>query len=593
VLLILQAILLYVYITNTVNKSALKDAQELASKISQQLDFKVRELSNISEGLLINGDFISILKSGPATTPMKYLEFNRKMVNIMNTVNTPSIIAKRIFVFKGNNLYYYTGQDTVDDNEVLERLTKLKWINKLNNIGGEKLLLPIHTDDWSKSEELCFSVARNILDQNGKLIGRMEIQQDYSQLNAICLIDPKIGSVLVLDHEGTLVYPYSTTVSKLQKTYTQYPIFSYPNNRENGTFTYKNGDNANDVYAYFNSAYSGWKVLIKISNGSNSISAKSILILNIALSFLLILGLLIIVVNRMTHYLLRPLKNLTESIGNVSLDNLAISVDQFDNEVNEITFLNNAFSKMFLNLEKSMAQVLESRTNEAKAQILALQSQMNPHFIYNTISMIESLSYTSGNRKVAELCRHFSSMLRYVSDFRNNDVTLREELENIKDYSILMESRYEEYLKFSTNIDDLALDIKIPKLIIQPLVENSIEHGVFKVNPPWYIAVDVGLSGDNLVISVSDNGCGINAEKIGQIKAMLAECDTRMNKYGSISNLHIDGMAIANIYSRLKLLYTDNFSIDFENLEPTGCKVIINICNIIKGDEIDVENITR
>lgn len=584
-LLILQAALLYVYISKTVNKATIKDAVELTARISQQLDFKVHELSNISEGLLINGEFIKILQNGPAKDSMQYLEYTRKMENIMNTLNTPSILAKRILVFQeASSTVYHTGRPIVGKSEVFGRFGEISWKNELDNSKGEKLIIPTHPNDWSPNRELCFSVARNIYDQNKHKIGVVEVQQDYSHLASICSVDIPFFSVLVLNNRGQPLYPVVPQNSTDEENYAGY-IERISSSRETGSFEFSTPDNRKQLVAYSTSRYSGWTVFIKLNNEAGLSGTKSILMLNIVLFLVLILGFLNIIMGGMARYLLRPLKELTNSVEMVSLDNMEIQLRSDEYGKDEISFLNNAFKKMFSNLEQSMAQVVESQTNEVKAQIYALQSQMNPHFIYNTISMIESLSYTAGNDKAAEMCMRFSSMLRYVSSFENNVVTLKQEMDNVKSYAVLLKCRYEDYLVFSLDIDPAALEIRVPKMIVQPLVENAVEHGLFHINPPWYIKVQIMMEGNALVACVRDNGCGISEKRMAQIQETLEKCNKKLNGYGKIKDSEDKGLAIANIYTRLKLFYGDNFSMDFKNEDPAGCCVVLKIENILERND--------
>ena len=177
---------------------------------------------------------------------------------------------------------------------------------------------------------------------------------------------------------------------------------------------------------------------------------------------------------------------------------------------------------------------------------MALQSQINPHFYYNSLSSI--ILAENGRCEDGYLCRSLGSIMRYIAKDSENTVTLGEEIDYIKKYLYCMKIRYQSSLNYHINIDESLLDIKIPKLIIQPLVENAIKYGT-DCTPPWDIYIKSTVSDDYWRIDVIDSGNGFPDEIIETLNEKI---NNAKNHIG-IPNIEIDGMGLVNVYSRWKL----------------------------------------
>ena len=196
---------------------------------------------------------------------------------------------------------------------------------------------------------------------------------------------------------------------------------------------------------------------------------------------------------------------------------------------------------------------------------MALQSQINPHFYYNSLSSIIILAENGRCEDVVTLCRSLGSIMRYIAKDSENTVTLGEEIDYIKKYLYCMKIRYQSSLNYHINIDESLLDIKIPKLIIQPLVENAIKYGT-DCTPPWDIYIKSTVSDDYWRIDVIDSGNGFPDEIIETLNEKI---NNAKNHIG-IPNIEIDGMGLVNVYSRWKLHCGNNIIFTFGNMEKGG-----------------------
>lgn len=572
-ILITLTLIFYLYTLNTVNHNLTESTNQLAVKITQQTDSMIKEMDRISLGLLYNKEFKNIISIKEPSYNSSVLEYQRRMQDILDTLNTPDFIAYRIIAFNNLVTYVSTGMSLDDNDKLIRSPNDWPWKNALLHAGTDKLILNPHKDDWSNNGNIVFSLIRNVLDINRNSLGAIEVQQNYSVLQAISEIDSNLGEVFIFKGDS-IIYPFS------QQSHVEFDgchgVLSRIGAFESNDNSQSNEDSLQclDKYAYHHSGYTGWTVFIK--KNTKALYDQTNFILFITLIFLISFTVVtLLVVNLITKRLVKPLKKIIDAVKTVNLDNFSLSIPDDSNNRDEIARLNKAFERMFHKLKQSIAELVSSRTNESTAHYLALQSQMNPHFIYNTISMIESIAYTKGEKQISAICNQLTSMLRYSSDFSNNEVTINDELNHIRSYLELMTSRYEEYLSVSIASEPALLHQKIPKLSLQPLIENAIEHGFFNINPPWNIRIHGSLTDGFWSLSITDNGCGLTPEKLDDIRNTFGVCDANLLEYKEISKFQIGGMGLANIYTRLKLLYKEDCSFSIVNVEPRGCSITI------------------
>ena len=192
-----------------------------------------------------------------------------------------------------------------------------------------------------------------------------------------------------------------------------------------------------------------------------------------------------------------------------------------------------------------------------KAEFKALQAQINPHFLFNTINIIMSFCRTNPDT-ARKLLEHLATMLHYSFANHEDFVTLTEEINNIHAYLEIAQSRFGSRLQIKTNIDQTLLHTKIPVLSIQPLAENAIQHGLFPKIAECILSIDIYRQQDDVVICVSDNGIGMNMDKVERLFTTQS-----------------GGIGIRNVYMRLKGIYGHHYGLSIES-QP-GCGTVTTI----------------
>ena len=241
-------------------------------------------------------------------------------------------------------------------------------------------------------------------------------------------------------------------------------------------------------------------------------------------------------------------------------------------DVGELEELEAAFNGMQAKLRKSMDEALEARAHEMKATLLALQSQMDPHFVYNMLTTIGIMAEEGMRAEIAESVQNMTHLLRYISSGKSAVVTLGEEVEYARRYLACMKARFREDLSFDDRgAAGRSSTCGCPKLIIQPIIENTIKYGL-AARPPWNVEIrGAGDDGGSWTISVMDNGPGFPAAKMRELETQMAS----LARPAADASLSISGMGLLNISIRLAIFYGSDAVCRVSNRPEGGAQVTI------------------
>lgn len=289
--------------------------------------------------------------------------------------------------------------------------------------------------------------------------------------------------------------------------------------------------------------------------------------LYIALSMILVLTLISYQVAKSISL---PITKLRKHIATLELDRISTETDDTPHSnLNELELLSQAYNQMQIRLKKSLDDIVQSRTLSIHSQMMALQAQMDSHFLYNTLTIISIIAEEHDDMQVSEMCLKLTRMLRYITEDLSKQTTLGQEIAHTMDYSDLMAIRFGPEIIFHYDVDTSLNAFVIPRLILQPLVENSIKYSrtAEKQLEVW---IHVYEEDGYWIATIRDNGKGFDTEVLNDIWKK-AEALNQKNTYTELS---LGGMGIANIYLRMKLFYSDRFVFDITN-ESIGSVVKI------------------
>jgi two-component system sensor histidine kinase YesM len=201
-----------------------------------------------------------------------------------------------------------------------------------------------------------------------------------------------------------------------------------------------------------------------------------------------------------------------------------------------------------------------------QAEINALQSQINPHFLYNLLESIRMRSVLKKEAETARIIKYVSRMFRRLLMWDDEMITIKEELNYIEEFLEVQKYRFGDKLTYDISVDNAVNGIKIPKMIYQPIVENACKHGLEKTKNGGYVSVSVKLSDNSIICNICDNGVGISAERLRVVNGDL---------HGESSGN--ESIGIKNVYKRLNLIYGDKSQLKIESVEGEGTSVFVSI----------------
>ncbi len=274
----------------------------------------------------------------------------------------------------------------------------------------------------------------------------------------------------------------------------------------------------------------------------------------------------VIIIYLAIRYLMKPLNKLAEQMKKVG-------EGDFDSKINiggssEITNLGNAFNYMSEHIDRLITENYLVKINEQTARLIALEAQINPHFLYNTLQAISTEALVNDQDQIHEMVISLASILRY--SIKGGDlVTLADESAHVDKYIYLQKIRMGDNLKYNIDIEEDAYTCKIPKICLQTLVENSIVHGIGGDVTSIEINVKAYIKEEKLFIEAKDNGCGMDEERLNELRGSF--------KKEILSATHTQGVGLANLYGRLNILFKEDDSLVVESRLGEGTIVKITL----------------
>lgn len=223
------------------------------------------------------------------------------------------------------------------------------------------------------------------------------------------------------------------------------------------------------------------------------------------------------------------------------------------------------------------------KMSKKQAEYLALQNQINPHFLYNTLEAIRGDAICGGLNSVAETTEALSIFFRYSITGVDKLVTLEEEIDNVENYFTIQHYRFGEKVKLQITYprEEEILQLKLPKLTIQPFVENAIYHGIEKKVQGGVVQVEIDTTDNKLMITVSDNGIGMPEEQVEQINNYF---DKVAVSYVGEDRKRKGGIAMKNVNSRIKLLFGEDYGVHVYSVEGIGTDVKVMLPKLKRGE---------
>lgn len=525
IVLLIVGALTYNQVSAMLKNNANKQIHQTAAEANGRLESLYKQISTASKLVMTNGNVQRVLTNAYEGQEVGFSE-RQQLEGIVNIIqaNSEGIFSFELYTSNMKRLL------PLDDKSLITRIDN-KWIHRANRANGRLVWIG---DDPSNSDNILALRRVNLMGRDyangGYLlisIYRSYLQfpnQDESNQYSI-LLDKDIKPILS-NYDNSLV-----------------PILK----NEDPTIVL---DNQEYMVTKQTSNETDWTLIIltPIKALTEGISVlRTVIILSG------IIGFIIFFISSLflSTYITRPIIKLTETMQQASAGSLTMNPSV--TTINEINELNSTYNQLVKETNHLINMVYQKEITRSRSELKALQAQINPHFLFNTLDALRWSLEDKEEEDLAEFVVAMSELFRYTITKQTDDdwVTIKEEIHHIENYMEIIKMRFGDHLQWNLNLPTTYEKVKIPKLLIQPLVENAVLHGAGNKLNPCTISISIRPTTDTqcLQVLVEDDGPGIAQEKLESIKQAIQS--------GGINSKKGNGMAISNVHKRLELYYQD------------------------------------
>lgn len=543
------------------NTSIFENSSEYTHTIIQQMnqniDSYIDYMENIAYLISSNEDVQDYLFDEKIDNEGRY-----RILNQFQTIlDSRSDIRNVGIISKNGRMLINDGSKSV--NQDLDLNTQEWYATALEKPNGP-ILTSSHVQHIISGERpWVITLSRGIRDRSGsgEKEGVFFIDLNYSAISELCdqsTVGTK-GYAFILDAKGNIVYH-----PQQQQLYNELQTENISLIMDTDEDTVLTGTgNDGKLYSISRSEKTGWTV-VDCTNVkellSKSRQAQSVYVLTA-----IILVIVALLFSRfMARSITLPIQKLRDSMKKVQEGDFSVSDVVVDSK-NEIGSLTKSFDVMTHRIHELMEQNVHEQEEKRKSELKALQSQINPHFLYNTLDSIIWMAEGKKNEEVVLMTASLARLLRQSISNEDEVVPIANEVEYARGYLTIQKMRYKDKLEFQIEVDSSILYIPLIKLVLQPIIENAIYHGLKYKESKGLLIVKGFMKDGNAVLQVIDDGVGMDEETLAHI----------YDKHKV--NYHSNGVGVYNVQKRLKLYYGDGYGITYESEKGKGTTATITI----------------
>ena len=576
----------FLYTSRLFEENARANYTLVADNLLEQFDNQFRSMEFLETNLISDSSFKSALDtlgSLDRANPLNNVDLNDAVTYLRSSVVTYSAIKNFYSVNIFNKHGDFFSSNFLEHNTVLgvaDTVARIPWADRAVKLSGRRLLLPPYLDPWNRGvPRLVYGLVRYMPGSRGDL-GFIEVQNDYESLRKLFKFpDPQFTRVSAWTESGELFFKSDSLAALEAADYRDRPA----TDGKEGTAFQRNSTTGRDELVLRRvSAESGLTLVLALD--------RAVLVrpLWVTAGLTLWIGVLILLVSMAYNWyssrqLTQPLRLISKRMESTELGNLPHS-QPLDHPNDEIMALNDAFQRLKGRLDDAIRDEIRTRTLGVQTQLDSLQAQVNPHFLYNILTVLANKGLEMGDKEIGEICGGIASMLRYSTSTTERSATLGDELKHMETYLGLMKKRFEDRLTYTITVEPELLPATLPKIVLQQIVENSINHGFRTVARPMVLSLRGWHEGDRWILEFLDNGQGFDPQALRAQKAALAETARRLGEGAWSEGLSIGGLGLRNTYGRLYLYFEGKVEWTMENRPEGGARVRISAPVVVREE---------
>ncbi len=546
---VLASLMLFNRFSNVAEENAYLNLKQIVEQVNSNLELYVSGMQDIFEVTQNKIDQVSEVSSNQ--------QLGEQMETILST--REDLVSIALFTTDGVLVNSVPAQPMRKNT----RLTKQAWFESALLAPGTLQFTPPHIQNLFKNDYrwvVSMSKMIDYKDESGVKHGILVIDFNFRTIDQLSqrVSLGKNGYVYIIDGIGNIVYhPQQQLIYAGLKYENLEPVLNY---KYGSYLDEQNGEQRIITIQTVKTA--GWKI-IGVAYADEFLGTKKELA-DFLYQFLLVSILIILIINiYVSATISKPIRRLEQSVKRVEKGDFTPQISV--SGVYEVEQLSKRFNLMLRRIRELMDQIIREQEAKRKSEFDVLQSQINPHFLYNTLNSITRMAEMGRNQEVVTTITSLSRFFRLSLSKGKPIITVKDELEHIRHYLIIQSIRFKNKFHYVIEAEEEVMDCLTLKLILQPLVENAIHHGIENSMEDGMIEIKAQLQGERLQFIIRDNG-------IGMTQARLAKLLT-----GDIRSESGSGVGVYNVQERIQLYYGHPYGLHYESEPEEGTTVTVTL----------------
>lgn len=546
------------YLGSSSQSRIIDTEKQMLGIMARQLNYVQQSVSSMARQIVVDSRVQEALLEKPKTV-FRDIVKRDNMKRLLMTYANMSPLAQSIMIYTGNEVY--STNRTLGISDIKDEAWYVDFVSRGAQNGYTRRHMELTEQGTGATEVVSFVLTFREINSANRILGQLIMSLNYQRFLADIELNMNyLTGWCIFDRFGREVARQGTVSLSFEDIGTKRQI-SLP---------------GGDIALINDEMQDGWIILSQVSGRAMRGNRFTLLAIALAICVTLLAGLLL-ALKRSILRSTAPIKDLHDAaiqIGKGDFD-IRVKVDTDD----ELSDLAETMNHMTMDLRNLMNETVRYERLTRDMEINRLMLQIKPHFIYNTLNSIVYMASESGNAQIERFTKAFITLLQNTLSVQSDSVfiPLRREIDNIKNYMVLQQYRYPGKIDLSVSCPEELLDCAIPNVFLQPLVENSIIHGLVPKEGFGRLSIEVERRGGDLVIRVADDGVGMDEEQIRKLFQSTTDMPGIMHTVG-----------FNNVCQRIKHIYGENYGIQVSSVPDEGTLLTIVIPCVIEpaGDEL-------
>lgn len=529
---------------------------QMIEQVTRNVEFYIHDMDNIIYYLSNDPQVIQFMQVSSEEKKDEKEKNNGEVKRILQTYANIHPEIAGILVVNDENLYISNGMERISRDPLTDEVWYKRSLAspKIMQLFSKPIGRNIRTTLNYSADEVV-SITKAVIDPvTGKRLGVILIDLKLNKIKEVieAITLGKSGFLYIMDANGGIVYaPVNPIVYRVKNEWLTDSANSIVKKIQGKDFQ----------IIYKDSAYTEWKTIGVFSLTETLTEVTALRHYSILIG-LITLVLAVIVAFFFTASIAKPLSKLGSLMKKAEEGDLSVRFNSKYND--EIGRLGNSFNHMIKEISNLIDMVYVEQQRKREAELITLQAQIKPHFLYNTLYTIQWMAQEHGAKDVVAILGALANLFRIGLSKGKEKISVHEEMEHVQSYLAIQKARYEDKLTYEVNFDEEILQYNVVKLILQPLVENAIYHGINGRRGGGKITITGKVKEGKLYFSIVDNGIGIRPEKLQSIRQLLNN-----NHVESIKN----GFGIFNVNERIRLSFGNEYGLVYSSVYEEGTMV--------------------